>query len=135
MGKVKEAIMAIEDMFNEEFEKFQKMIADSLEDFRKNGATKEDVESEIQMATCEGKLQAYARVAKELLGNESLEEKYDAAVEKFANDAMEIVGITADEMGEEDDEDEDENDFDKMFNKLFEDHNKLFEDYKSRLKS
>lgn len=124
MGSVKETIMAIEDMFNEEFEKFQKMIADSLEDFRKNGATEEDVRSEIQMATCEGKLQAYARVAKELLGNESLEEKYDAAVEKYANDAMEILN----EMDDENDEDEDESDFDEMFNKLFEDH-------KSRLKS
>ena len=104
MGRVKEAVMTIEDMFDEEFEKFQKMLADSLEDFRRNGVMNEDVVSEIQMATCEGKLQAYARVAKELLGDESLEEKYDAAVEKYANDAMEIVGITDDEMDDEDGE-------------------------------
>lgn len=104
MGRVKEATMTIEDMFNEEFEKFQKMLADSLEDFRKNGCENEDVVAEIEMANCEGSLQAYARVAKELLGDESLEEKYDAAVEKYANDAMEIVGITADEMDDEDGE-------------------------------
>jgi len=129
MGKVKEAIVTIEDMFDEEFEKFQKMIADSLEDFRKDGCGNEDIESEILMATCEGKLQAYARVAKELLGDESLEEKYDAAVEKYANEAMEIVGITDDEMGDEDgDEEEDEIDFDEKFNKAF-------EDYMSRLRS
>lgn len=131
MGRVKEAIMTIEDMFNEEFEKFEKMIADSLEDFRKNGSMNEDVVSEIQMATCEGKLQAYERVAKELLGDESLEEKYDAVVEKYVNDAMEIVGITADEMDDEDgeeDEDEDESDFDEKFNKAF-------EEYMSRLRS
>lgn len=125
MGRVKEAIMTIEDMFNEEFEKFEKMIADSLEDFRKNGVTNEDVESEIQMATCEGKLQAYARVAKELLGDESLEEEYDTAVEKYANDAMKIL----DEMDEIDiNKDEDESDFDEKFNKAF-------EEYMSKLRS
>jgi len=108
MGKVKEAIMTIEDMFNEEFEKFERMLADSLEDFRRDQIigenSDENVVAEIEMATCEGKLQAYARVAKELLGDESLEEKYDAAVEKYANDAMEIVRITADEMDDEDEE-------------------------------
>lgn len=128
MGRVKEAIMTIEDMFNEEFEKFEKMIADSLEDFRKDGCGNEDVGAEIKMATCEGKLQAYARVAKELLGDESLEEKYDTAVKKYADDTMEIVRITANDMGDEYDEDEYESDFDKKFNKAF-------EDYMSRLNS
>ena len=129
MGKVKEAIMTIEDMFNEEFKKFEKMIADSLEDFRKNDCENEDIESEILMATCEGKLQAYAQVSKELLGDESLEEKYNAAVEKYANDAMEIVGITDDEMDDKDgEEEEEESDFDEKFNKVF-------EDYMSRLRS
>ena len=123
MGKVKEAIMTIEDMFNEEFEKFEKMLANSLEDFRKNGCGNEDVVTDIQMATCEGKLQAFAQVAKELLGDESLEERLESAIEKYEDDAVKILK----EMGEIDG-DEDESDFDVKFNKEF-------EDYLSRLKS
>lgn len=107
MGRVKEAIMTVEDMFDEEFEKFEEMLEDALEDFRKNGCNNEDVVAEIQMATCEGKLEAYARVAKELLGDESLEKKYETTVEKYANDVLDILVEK-----ENNEEDEDDNFFD-----------------------
>ena len=114
MEKVKESIVTIEDMFNEEFEKYEKMLADSLEDFRKNGCENEDVDAEILMATCEGKLEAFAQVAKELLGDNSLEEKFESAMEKYEDDAIKILH----EMGEIDAKDYRE--FWEKFDKAFE---------------
>lgn len=106
MGRVKEAIMTVEDMFNEEFKKFEEMIKNALDEYRNNGCRNKKIVSKISMATCEGRLQAYARIAKELLGDESLMRKYETALEKYANDALDMLVEKENSQDNEDEEDD-----------------------------
>lgn len=91
MERVKEANITIKNLFDEALKELEKMLKDALEDFRKNGCNNEDAVAAIQIVICEGNLEAYARVAKELFGDESLEEKYLNTIKKYANDILKIL--------------------------------------------
>jgi thermostable 8-oxoguanine DNA glycosylase len=101
MGVFKDMVIVIEEMYEREMKKLKEMINESLEDFRKNGTNNEDVTFEIEMATCEGKILAFAEIGEKLLDDHTMLERHDKLVEEYAQNALEIIGDDEDDDLEE----------------------------------
>ena len=91
MGAFSEMAIIIDELFENELEKLKKIMNESIEDFRKNGTMNEDVTFTIEMATCEGKVQAFAEVGEKLLGDSSMNAKYEQAVKEYGDAAVKIL--------------------------------------------